>query len=232
MGIHEFNGRKTVLKRGCLFLLTPADFHEIVPDAGETLRLFNAIFVRQFIRPELLQWIFQAGGGMSVDLGESDFRMVEQEFERIWSESEIPDRGSEWIKAGSLERVLITLLRQWQGVREGTNVVQGSVLHPSISKAVTLLSYQFHEPLTLEAVSRHVGLSASYFSECFRKETGVPFQKYLQEERLKFAYSLLGMTQLPITEVCYASGFGSLSHFERAFKGKYGRTPRQIRNES
>lgn len=229
-GVHVFNGVSKPLKRGCLFLSTPADFHEIIPDAGQTLHLFNAIFVQRFIRSELLQWIYRAGEGITVDLENATLLQAEQEFEWMWNESELPRPGGEWVIAGALERVLVTMMRHYWADRPiGQRDSGSAAIHSAIREAVTYISYQFHEPLTLEATARHVGLSANYFSECFRKETGVPYQRFLQDLRLKYAHSLLGMTQLPVTEICYAAGFGNLSHFERAFKTKYGQTPRQAR---
>ncbi|MFC5404111.1 AraC family transcriptional regulator [Cohnella soli] len=229
-GTHIFNGKAKPLKRGSLFLLTPADFHEIVPDAGQTLHLFNAIFVQRYIRSELLQWIYQAGEGIQVELEEDRLLPIEREFERMWDESEQPVQGGEWVIAGALERVLVEVMRSQRAGRLSVGHGGNAAIHPAIVKAVTYISFQFHEPLTLASTARHVGLSANYFSECFRKETGVSFQRFLQDSRLQFAHSMLGVTQLPITEICYASGFGNLSHFERAFKSKYGRTPRQARH--
>ncbi len=72
-GTHILNGIHTPLRKKCLYLLTPADFHEIVPDTGETVCLYNAIFVQQFIRPELFQWIVQDCGGVSVELTDDEY---------------------------------------------------------------------------------------------------------------------------------------------------------------
>jgi AraC-like DNA-binding protein len=54
----------------------------------------------------------------------------------------------------------------------------------------------------------------------------VPFQSYIQELRLSFAKSLLGSAHISVTEACHAAGFNTLTHFEKAFKRKYGKTPR------
>jgi AraC-like DNA-binding protein len=42
---------------------------------------------------------------------------------------------------------------------------------------------------------------------------------------LRFAKSLLSVSNLPVTDICYAAGFQTLSHFERAFKREFGRSP-------
>jgi AraC-like DNA-binding protein len=87
----------------------------------------------------------------------------------------------------------------------------------------------FREPLTLAGVAAQAHLSPNYFSERFRAVTGTSFQSYLQQRRLAFAHSLLAATGLGVTEVCYASGFGSLSHFGRAFRSRYGVAPTALR---
>ena len=75
-------------------------------------------------------------------------------------------------------------------------------------------------------VARHAGLSAHYFSECFHKVTGQTFQGYVQDLRVRFAQSLLGVSQLPVTTICSSAGFTSLAHFERVFKRRFGVSPR------
>mgnify|MGYP001198486854 CR=1 FL=1 len=228
-GTHVLNGRKMPLRPRSLFLLTPADFHEIVPDPGEEFGLYNAIFDQPFIRAELLQWLYRSGGGLAVELDEEGYAVAEAEFRRMRAETERPGEGGEWIVAGALERVLVDLLREISRGSEEKGDSRDFRFHPAIREAVVYMQYHFREPLTLEGTARHAGLSANYFSECFRKQVGIPFQAYLQDLRLKFARSLLGTTSIPVTEICYASGFGNLSHFERTFKQKFGRTPRQSR---
>lgn len=228
-GSHFVNGRVVPLGKGSMYLLTPADLHAVTPTPGRTLRLYNAIFVQQFLRAELYQWLFEHGEGFVVDVAEEHFGLFESGFARMWEETEQPRPGSEWILSGTLERVLVDWLRLYGRDRQQIGEPADKVFHPSIGRALTYVQFHFREPLTLVAVARHAGLSANYFSECFHKQVGMSFQSYLQDVRLQFAHSLLAMTPLPITEVCYTSGFGNLSHFDRSFKSKYGRTPRQSR---
>jgi AraC-like DNA-binding protein len=84
----------------------------------------------------------------------------------------------------------------------------------------------------LEDASKQARLAPNYFSDVFRRATGISFQHYLQELRISFARSLLRASSLPVTDICYASGFRTLTHFERVFKQKYGLTPRAYRQES
>lgn len=226
-GMHVLNGKGIRLAPGSLFLVTPADFHEIIPDPGSTIILYDVVFTQHVLRQELFQWLFQSSVERCYDLNEPSWAAFRTEFERMWKEQEQGLQGSEWVAQGALERILIDLARL--GAGSGLGDRRESHLHPSIRTAVTYIQHHFRDPLTLQHVARHVGLSPSYFSECFRRQLGIPFQIFVQDQRLQFACSLLGLTELPVTEVCLASGFRTLNHFERAFKRRYQYTPRELR---
>lgn len=228
-GVHVLNGKSLRLAPGSLFLVTPADFHEIIPDPGSVIVLYDVVFTQHVLRQELFQWLFQNSGVRVYDLEPKRWTAFRAEFDRMWEESEQGLPGSGWVAQGALERVLIDLARMGEGGADGHEYPGAGQVHPSIRAAVTFIQHHFREALTLHHVARHAGLSESYFSECFSRQLGVPFQIFLQEQRLQFACSLLKLTELPVTEVCYASGFRTLNHFERAFKKKYNRTPRELR---
>jgi AraC-like DNA-binding protein len=90
----------------------------------------------------------------------------------------------------------------------------------------------FRENLYLKDVAQQANLAPNYFSEAFHKLTGIPFQTYLQDLRLRFALALLRVSDLSVTEICYASGFNTLSHFLRVFKQKFHQSPNTFRRET
>ncbi|ASS65394.1 MULTISPECIES: AraC family transcriptional regulator [unclassified Paenibacillus] len=117
--------------------------------------------------------------------------------------------------------------------RDGEAAVSGEAavapLHPSIQQALFFLQHHFREPLTLSEAAKAASLSPNYFSECFRQQLGVGFQQHLLDLRLGFSRSLLQASSLPVSEICYASGFNTLTHFEKMFKRKYGHPPSRCR---
>lgn len=228
-GEHRLNGRVSHLERGSFFLVTPVDFHEVIPTPGEILHLYNAVFLKHFLRPEIAELLLQEGGAFAVELDESDTVRLAAEFKRMQEEVETPRPGGEWLAAGAMERVLMDAKRLYGFDRADPVAFVDPHVHPAVAKALSHMERHFREGMTLESVAAHVGLSANYFSEIFRKHAGFTFQENLLHLRLRFAHALLGMSRLPVTEICYASGFGSLPNFERAYKRKYGSTPRQTR---
>ncbi|WP_280531338.1 AraC family transcriptional regulator [Paenibacillus castaneae] len=227
-GTHIINGESFPLNRGMAFLLTTADIHEIVPNEGETIRLYNFIYDDSFIRPSLNEMLFEQASYYVHTFSSLKAAEIEMEFGRIWKETELWQLSSEMLVQGCFERILIELFREMGQVKpEETRSV--SKIHPSIRKAVIYIQHHFRESITLQDVSSHVGFSMNYFSECFRKQTGMTFQVHLQEKRLQFAQALLCSTTLPITEICYAAGFNTIPNFEKAFKKRFGQPPRDYR---
>jgi AraC-like DNA-binding protein len=223
-GAHHINGVPFRMERGHAFLMTPADFHRIVPDPGQTLRLYNLIFTERMISDELAEQLFERGNAYHCEYGEKEYADAEHEFERIVRESGDWRELSGVVVKGCIERLLVDLCRGCPPSKE-----PNLSMHPSIRKALVYVQHHFREQLLLEEVARFSGLSVNYFSESFRKQTGQTFQTHVRDRRLGFAKSLIEATDLPITEICHAAGFNTLTYFVRAFKAKYRMSPRKLR---
>jgi AraC-like DNA-binding protein len=217
------------LTPGSLFLLTPADVHEIIPREGNELDLFNVIFADETLEEEMRQLLSAEIRDYFTRLEGSELSDIEAEFRRLYAEADERRIGYHRIIRGALERILIELVRHCgagDGVAEGPQLTDAK---RKVHRALVYLHHHFREALTLERVSREAYLSPHYFSECFHAATGSSFQEYLCDLRLRFARSLLQVADMPISDICHASGFGTLSHFGRAFKRKYGQSPRAYR---
>jgi YesN/AraC family two-component response regulator len=64
-----------------------------------------------------------------------------------------------------------------------------------------------------------------------KKATNFTFKELLQEKRLNKAKELLDRSQIPITEIVEEVGYDNISYFYRIFKNKYGKTPKQFREQ-
>ncbi|MDU0199707.1 AraC family transcriptional regulator [Paenibacillus sp. MAH-36] len=226
-GRNVVNGVSYDLRPGSLFLLTPADFHEIGPLEGETLHLYNLVFSDDLFSGELKTLFFQeAGDFRNADMRES-FEKIEDEFRLIWEESQHQRMGHTHIVKGSLERILLYVARATSAAKRQEEKIAHQK-HPDVQRALLHIHHHFREGISLEEAAKQAGLAPNYFSHVFRKTTGIPFQTYLQDLRLKFAKSLIISSDYPITEICYASGFQTITHFERVFKQRFGQTPRMV----
>ena len=67
-----------------------------------------------------------------------------------------------------------------------------------------------------------LGVSDRHLRRVTEAELGVSPIELAQTQRLLFAKRLLGETSLSLTEIAFASGFGSLRRFNALFKSRYG----------
>jgi AraC-like DNA-binding protein len=78
---------------------------------------------------------------------------------------------------------------------------------------------------------RLAGLAHSRFSEEFRVAFGVSLVRYIQTQRLKRAKRLLRSTEMSMTAIACAAGFGATSLFNKVFKKELGISPTQFRKQ-
>lgn len=95
--------------------------------------------------------------------------------------------------------------------------------------------YQSDKPQTigLPSVSYCAGelnLSANYFGDLIKKETGTSAQEYIQAKVIDVAKERIFDIDKSISEVAYELGFKYPQHFTRLFKQKTGATPNEYRN--
>ena len=81
------------------------------------------------------------------------------------------------------------------------------------------------EPLTLDNLAHHLGVSKYQISRFFSQKIGCNFSTYLNALRVQHAEKLLTATDFPVTEICYLAGFESLSTFYRVFSQINGISP-------
>jgi AraC family transcriptional regulator of adaptative response / DNA-3-methyladenine glycosylase II len=74
-----------------------------------------------------------------------------------------------------------------------------------------------------------LGVSDRHLRRVTEAELGVSPIELAQTQRLLLAKRLLGETSLKLTEIAFASGFGSLRRFNALFKSRYGLSPRALR---
>ena len=100
---------------------------------------------------------------------------------------------------------------------------------PSIE---TIMELNFSHNLSLDAFAQMCHRSLSSFKRDFRKHYGTSPGKWLLERRLERSAILLKTTDLSVTEIMFECGFEELSHFSKAFKDKFSRSPSLYREES
>jgi len=68
-------------------------------------------------------------------------------------------------------------------------------------------------------------MNPSAFSRYFKRVNRKTLSKYINEIRIGYACKKLKEGDLTITQICYESGYNSLSNFNKQFKNITGKTP-------
>lgn len=101
-----------------------------------------------------------------------------------------------------------------------------------LQSAKTFVRRHFHRhDLSAAAVATSLGVTPRYIHMLFEAEAE-SFSEFILGQRLAHAHAMLHdpahRTSL-ITTIAFSSGFGDLSHFNRAFRRRYGDTPSAVR---
>lgn len=87
-----------------------------------------------------------------------------------------------------------------------------------LRKVVTYLEGNPGEPITLTQAARIACMERTSFSRLFSRAAGITFRDFLQQWRVAIAQEQISGSDGSLTEIAYASGFESMSAFERTFK--------------
>ena len=103
---------------------------------------------------------------------------------------------------------------------------QGPSLHQ-------IMEVNFRYRLSLEQFAKLCHRSVSTFKRDFRKQFNESPGRWIQKKRLDYAAALLrSADQSNVTDVVFQSGFEDVSHFSKAFKKRFGKSPSVYRLES
>lgn len=93
------------------------------------------------------------------------------------------------------------------------------------------INQNYRNDVSLSQIAKEMYVSPSTLSRFFRKHTGHGFPEYLNQVRIRSAYSDLTQSDENITKIAIDNGFSNLSAFNRQFREQYGLTPTSFRKQ-
>lgn len=104
----------------------------------------------------------------------------------------------------------------------------------SIMKIIAYIQQNIkdREKTGIQVIADHFGISGNYFGEYFKQQTGVSYQDYLLDYRLKLVETYLTYSSVRLSEIAYELQFSDESHLSKLFKKYRGITPGEYRKRN
>ena len=132
--------------------------------------------------------------------------------------------------AAAMEAGLRPCLRCRPEASPGTPAWSGT--SATVSRAMTLIRQGALNEGSLDDLAARLGVGTRHLRRLFKTHVGASPLTLAITQRVLFAKKLITETDLPMTRIAFASGFGSIRRFNAAFRKLYARTPSELRRHS
>lgn len=214
------NGMEFDLKKGSAYILRPTDLHEFIrlPDT----KMYSINVHGNFFDEKLYNEFINKNTFIVTNFNENELNYAVSlcESMQIFNNSSRKD-----IQAKNVIDLFLNLF-----LEKLSDVVYAKTPNP-IYGAIKFINENFTKNPTLKDVADYIGLAETYFCRKFKLTTGKTYVEYLNKLKTDFAKRLLENSLLSVTEICFLSGFNSISQFIREFKKATFFTPKEYKTK-
>ncbi len=100
-----------------------------------------------------------------------------------------------------------------------------------VSRALQLIDQGFLDASSVDDLARQLDVGSRQLGRLFQNHLGASPVEVAQTRRLHFAKKLIDETQMSLSDICFASGFGSIRRFNAVFDNTYKRSPKEFRSK-
>ena len=225
-GIVKTNGVPAEVKKGDIYLSYPGDFHEIISSEKCPLKYdffsFNTKNVK--LKKELKSIVENVCG-----YDERVFRdeQINNIVANAIAELSSKQKYHEEILSSMFEQIIFYVVRNFSidvPVQKKKHTVSADELCFQIMHYIDTNIYSNENLLEL---SVRFNYNYSYLSDLFKKNTGNTISDYYHTRRLDAARMLINEKKLRVTQIAEMLNYSSLYSFSKAFKNKFGASPRE-----
>ncbi|WP_042462216.1 response regulator transcription factor [Neobacillus dielmonensis] len=132
----------------------------------------------------------------------------------------------------SVEDIKYSLLSTLFDIAERISKKQNNQCTSLVLEAKRMIDERFQEEITLESISNKLNINKSYFSELFKAEIGLNFNKYLNKVRIDKAKELLVVHDMNATKISELVGYKDPVYFSIVFKKFTGLPPGEFKQKN
>ena len=221
------DGKKHTVQAGEMVVIGPFQVHSF--HTPKKVKIWICVFSNDFITPMIRYGELCMGRSNSVFKPSEILLKHLYELDFINNKSTnynpIKDYAEFHMFRSAIYMVYAEYLRATQtGMRNCPNNVLSSVL--------TFISAHYTEKLTLVTISKSLGYSPKYISNCFAALPNINFRSLLNMIRVENAKNLLIHSNLDNKAIADHCGFSNLTSFHRAFQTLVGLSPREYKKRN
>ncbi|WP_159885628.1 response regulator [Paenibacillus puerhi] len=180
---------------------------------------------------ELLEWLATERrnfiGNDVIQLCTQIHRSVQQHF-GSFPNFPLEDIRSRLEQLSGIQEIALYMQGLLPGLIEAVSEQKKSSRDDLMNSVKAYLEEHFAEEISLEQISRRIGLSSFYFSKYFKKMAGINFKEYLIQIRMEKAMFLMKSFNKSVKEVTLEVGYNDPNYFSKAFKKYTGLSPTQF----
>ncbi len=100
-----------------------------------------------------------------------------------------------------------------------------------LARAIQLMKDSIDDPMPPSVIAREIGISGRQLERLFGRHLNCSPKKYYVDMRLQKAQRLLVQTDMSVTEIAFATGFNSPTHFSKIYRVHFGMSPSEQKSK-
>jgi AraC-like DNA-binding protein len=229
---YKFNEHTYIGRPGDVFICRPFEPHWSFAQPNQPFECILILFTPSAVRkiPDEIQLLkpFYTAQGIQPFIPSSTIfaRAIRQ---AAVSAMEDQEKGEDlWVTRQYMHLINI-LLQVNQFTKESQSADYLEIPSSEIVEIVGYMLENYQKPINIETLSWQAEMGRTMFFNEFRRLTGLSPNEFLNRLRIQSAMDFLRSTNKSMIDLAYASGFQSLSTFNKQFKRYTGRSPREYR---
>ncbi len=213
------------VKVGDIYLSLPGDIHKIESSKEEPLDF--DFFSFKTDNPDYLQKLedvtyYMYNPTMRIFRDEKISFLISNAIMEMENENNYSERLLECI----FNQAVLYMIRDTHTGKASVKNAQKNKSEALCVKVMNYIDTHIYSLKNLTDITKIINYDYSYISSLFKKTTGRTLSRYFQNIKLETAKQLLLENKLKVSEIAYLLNYSSLYSFSKAFKDKYGVSPK------
>lgn len=130
-----------------------------------------------------------------------------------------------------LKELVLSLMRLQNYNFSDNTISRNNPINERFKAVIEFIKRNITAEINVKELSKLAYMSKSVFYRAFTNEFGLPPNKMILTEKVKYAKALMHNTNYSVSKICYETGFSDPNYFSRVFKKIEGVTPTEYRNK-